>query len=147
MMNTSVDFLLSQKEHALYTLPLTATVEEAVKEMNAHKIGFMMILSASKLVGVFSERDVLVRVVAAGRDPKTTPVSKVMSSNLRTITPGDTAEKALEVMTNPRCRHLPVMQKKKLVGLLSIGDVTRWITRTHQLEADHLRSYVTGTPW
>ena len=146
-MNTSVDFLLSQKEHALYTVPLKATVEDAVEEMNKRKIGFIMVLSSSKLAGVFSERDVLVRVVADGLDPKSTPVAKVMSTNLRTISPDDTAEQALEIMTNHRCRHLPVMRKKQLVGLLSIGDVTRWITRTHQLEADHLRSYVTGTPW
>ena len=146
-MNTSVDYLLSQKEDAVYTVDLEATVEDAVKEMNDHKIGFVMVLSSSKLVGVFSERDVLVRVVADGLDPKTTLVSKVMTTDVRTISPGDTAEKALEIMATHRCRHLPVMRKKQLVGLLSIGDVTRWITRTHQLEADHLRSYVTGTPW
>ena len=145
-MNTSVDYLISQKEHALYTVGLDTTVEDAVKEMNQREIGFLMILSSSQLAGVFSERDVLVRVVAAGVDPKTTKMSEVMSTNLRTITPEDTAEKALEVMTEHRCRHLPVMRDDQLIGLLSIGDVTRWIARTHQLEADHLRNYVTGTP-
>ncbi|MFP6899776.1 MAG: CBS domain-containing protein [Opitutales bacterium] len=146
-MKTSVDHLLSQKEHAIYTVDLDATVEDAVKEMNNHKIGFIMVLSSLKLVGVFSERDVLVRVVAEGRIPKATPVSKVMTTDVRTISPDDTAEQALEIMTNHRCRHLPVMRDDQLVGLLPIGDVTRWIARTHQLEADHLRSYVTGTPW
>ena len=146
-MNTSVDHLLSQKENAIYTVGLDATVADAVEEMNARKIGFVMVLSSSQLAGVFSERDVLVRVVAAGLDPQSTSISEVMSTKVRTISPTDTAERALEIMTNKRCRHLPVMQNKKLVGLLSIGDLTRWITRTHQLEADHLRSYVTGTPW
>ena len=146
-MNTSVDHLLSQKENAIYTVGLDATVADAVEEMNARKIGFVMVLSSSQLAGVFSERDVLVRVVAAGLDPQSTSISEVMSTKVRTISPTNTAERALEIMTNKRCRHLPVMQNKKLVGLLSIGDLTRWITRTHQLEADHLRSYVTGTPW
>ena len=146
-MNTSVDYLLSQKEHAIYTVGLSATVADAVKEMNQRKIGFVMVLSSSKLVGVFSERDVLVRVVAAGLDPESTPVSEVMSKKVRTIAPGDTAEKALQIMTEKRCRHLPVMRDKQLIGLLSIGDVSRWIALTHQLEAEHLRSYVTGTPW
>lgn len=146
-MNASVDFLLSKKEHAVYTVTLDTTVADAVSEMNLRKIGFVMVLSSSKLVGVFSERDVLVRVVAAGIDPKSTPVSEVMSSKVRTISPGDTAERALEIMTENRCRHLPVMRDDQLVGLISIGDITRWIALTHQLEADHLRSYVTGTPW
>ena len=145
-MNTTVDYLISQKEHVLYTASLNTTVEDAVKEMNQREIGFLMILCSSQLAGVFSERDVLVRVVAAGVDPKTTKMSEVMSTNLRTITPEDTAEKALEVMTEHRCRHLPVMRDDQLIGLLSIGDVTRWIAQTHQLEADHLRNYVTGTP-
>ena len=146
-MNASVDFLLSKKEHSIYTVPLDATVAEAVSEMNLRKIGFVMGLSSSKLVGVFSERDVLVRVVATGLDPQNTPVSEVMSSKVRTISPGDTAERALSIMTENRCRPLPVMRDDQLVGLISIGDITRWIAHTHQLEADHLRSYVTGTPW
>jgi CBS domain-containing protein len=147
VMNTSVDHLLSQKEHAIYTVGLDATVKDAVEEMNTRKIGFVMVLSSNKLAGVFSERDVLVRVVAAGLDPKSTSVSKVMSTKVRTIAPSDTAERALEIMTGNRCRHLPVMRDNQLIGLLSIGDITRWIARTHQLEADHLRSYLTGTPW
>ena len=146
-MNTSDDYLLSQKEHAIYTVGLNATVKDAVEEMNTRKIGFIMVLSSTKLEGVFSERDVLVRVVAAGLDPKSTSVSDVMSTKVRTITPDNTAEQALEIMTENRCRHLPVMRDNQLVGLLSIGDISRWIARTHQLEADHLRSYVTGTPW
>ena len=145
-MNTSVDYLLSQKEHAIYTVGLDATVKDAVEEMNTRKIGFVMVISSNKLAGVFSERDVLVRVVAAGLDPKSTAVSEVMSTKVRTITPGDTAELALEIMTENRCRHLPVMRENQLIGLLSIGDITRWIARTHQLEADHLRNYLTGTP-
>ena len=145
-MNTSVDYLLSQKEHAIYTVGLDATVKDAVEEMNTRKIGFVMVISSNKLAGVFSERDVLVRVVAAGFDPKSTSVSEVMSTKVRTITPGDTAEQALEIMTENRCRHLPVMRDNQLIGLLSIGDITRWIARTHQLEADHLRNYLTGTP-
>ncbi|MFP6855361.1 MAG: CBS domain-containing protein [Opitutales bacterium] len=146
-MSASVDLLLSQKEDVVYTVSLNTTVEDAVKKMNDHKIGFIMVLSSSRLAGVFSERDVLVRVVAGGLNPKKTLVSEVMSTDVITITPSDNAEKALEIMSEKRCSHLPVMRGDQLVGLLSIGDVTRWISRTQQLEADHLRSYVTGTPW
>jgi CBS domain-containing protein len=83
-------------------------------------------------------------VVAAGVDPRATRVSVVMSSRLETVAPDLTIGDVMGIFTNKRCRHLPVVAEGELLGLISIGDVSRWLADTHRAEAEQLRQYIAG---
>lgn len=143
-MNTSIATLLDGKGRALHAVPVTVTVFEAVEAMNRHRIGAMLVMNGTKLAGIFTERDVLTRVISASLDPKSTPVSKVMSAEVITIAPETTVQQVMDIFAEKRCRHLPVIQNEKLVGLVSIGDVSRWVANTHRAEAESLRQYIAG---
>lgn len=143
-MNTSIATLLDGKGRALHAVPVTVTVFEAVEAMNRHRIGAMLVMNGTKLAGIFTERDVLTRVISASLDPKSTPVSKVMSAEVITIAPETTVQQVMDIFAEKRCRHLPVIQNEKLVGLVSIGDVSRWVANTHSAEAESLRQYIAG---
>ncbi len=112
--------------------------------MNRHRVGSVVILDGSRLVGIFTERDVLRRVVGTDIDPKTSRVADVMTSGVITISPGTTIEETMQIFTEKRCRHLPVIEGSELVGTISIGDVTRWMADHHRAEAEHLKNYITG---
>lgn len=143
-MNTSIAALLDGKGRALHAVPVTVTVFEAVEAMNQHRIGAMLVMNGAKLAGIFTERDVLTRVISASLDPRVTPVSQVMSANVLTIAPEATVQQVMDIFAEKRCRHLPVIQNDKLVGLISIGDVSRWVANAHRAEAESLRQYIAG---
>lgn len=143
-MNIPVSAILERKGAALYTVSPTITITEAVAEMNRHSVGSVIVLADGKLAGIFTERDVLRRVVGAGVNPVTGLLSEVMTRNIITITPATTIEQAMDIYTEKRCRHLPVIVDGELVGLVSIGDVTRWMSDSHRAEAESLKSYISG---
>lgn len=143
-MNVSISHLLEGKSRALHTVPVSVTVTQAVQEMNRHRIGAILVMEGSKLAGIFTERDVLTRVVAAGLDPQTTPVVRVMTSSVLSVQPETTVQQVMDIFAEKRCRHLPVMVAGELVGLVSIGDVSRWMANQHRAEAESLRSYIAG---
>ena len=121
-----------------------ATVIDAVNVMNDHHVGSVLVVEAGHPVGIFSERDVLVRVVAATRDPRQTLVRDVMTTRLHTATPDDSLLDVMGLMTERRCRHVPVMEGESLVGLISIGDLTKAIQHNLRQEVRDLSSYIGG---
>lgn len=143
-MNAPITAILDRKGNKLFSVPPTVTVAEAVAEMNRHRVGSILVLDEGRLVGIFTERDVLRRVVGAGVDPRTTPLADVMTQNVLTIGPDATVEETMTIFTEKRCRHLPVVDGGRLVGTISIGDITRWMADTHQAEAEHLKNYITS---
>jgi CBS domain-containing protein len=143
-MNTSIATLLEQKDGAVRSVPTTVTVIEAVQEMNRHKIGSVLVMNGTRLAGIFTERDVLLRVVGAEIDPMTTPITQVMSATVLTITPETTVQQVMDLFAERRCRHLPVMKDDQVAGLISIGDVSRWVASMHRAEAESLRQYIAG---
>jgi CBS domain-containing protein len=146
MMNTPIALLLSRKGSTIYSVPATATVAEAVRVMNQHKVGSIIVVENDRLAGIFTERDVLTRVVAADFLPSNTPLSKVMTKEPVTISPEHTVEEVMNLISDRRCRHIPVLAADgKILGLISIGDVTRWLVESHRAEADHLRQYIHGS--
>ena len=140
----SVTILLKEKSTSIYCIAVNSTVDAAVSEMNRQRVGSIIVKDAEKVVGVFTERDVLTRIVAAGRDPKTTTVSEVMTPDFLSITQVTSVEDAMQMMTDKRVRHLPVIDDQQLIGLISIGDVTRWLLKVNEMEAENLRNYVFG---
>jgi len=143
-MNTSIATLLEQKGGTTHTVPHTVTVAEAVREMNRHKIGSVLVMNGSSLVGIFTERDVLTRVVGGERDPLATPVTAVMTAEIVTVAPENTVDEVMRLFKEKGCRHLPVMMGGRLHGLISIGDVSRWVASMHRAEAETLRQYIAG---
>ena len=128
----------------MHAVPTTVTVIEAVQKMNQHKVGAVLVMDGDKLAGIFTERDVLTRVIAANLDPKVTPITKAMSANVLTVAPEATVQEVMDIFADKRCRHLPVIEHGKLVGLISIGDVSRWVANSHRAEAESLRQYIAG---
>jgi CBS domain-containing protein len=126
-MRQLVEEVLAQKASSeLVTVDASATVAEAVAVMTQRRVGAVVIKNEDGLAdGIFTERDVLVRVVHAERDAKTTPISMVMTRDVRFVTPGTTVEAALSLMHVNRHRHLLVIDGPRLYGLISIGDLVR----------------------
>jgi CBS domain-containing protein len=143
-MNTSISVLLERKGASVFSVPPTVTVTEAVLEMNRHKVGSVLVLDGARLVGIFTERDVLARVVGAGLDPKTTPLAQVMTPDPRTVPSDTTIEQVMALFTDKRFRHLPVVDDGRLVGVISIGDILRRMVDLHRHEAEQLKQYIAG---
>lgn len=117
----------------LYSVPAAAHVSEAVDLMAERAIGAVLVMTEDDLVaGIFTERDLLMRVVKAGLDPKTTPISMVMTREVRFVTPGTTVEAAMALMHLNRYRHLLVMDGPVLHGLISMRDLVYQVVRHGQ---------------
>lgn len=143
-MNAPISAILDRKGSHVYSVSPTMTVAEAVAEMNHRRVGSVLVLEKGRLLGIFTERDVLRRVVGAGLDPRRASVADVMTANVITITPEATIEETMVLFTEKRCRHLPVLEHGQLIGTISIGDITRWMADAHRTEAEHLKNYIAG---
>ena len=143
-MNTSIATLLEHKGATVRSVASSVSVSDAVKEMNRHKIGSVLVMDGARLAGIFTERDVLTRVIAADLDPKATPIARVMTANVLTVAPETTVQQMMDTFAEKRCRHLPVVKDGQILGLISIGDVSRWVANTHRAEAESLRQYISG---
>jgi len=143
-MNDPIARVLEHKGSDVVTVSPETTVVVAVQRMNERRIGALLVTDGGRRpVGIFTERDVLVRVVAAKLDPTTTPVHEVMTRNPVVVRPTMTVNEAMRVITERRCRHLPVIDDTGLRGLISIGDLMSWLVRHQQRTIDDLHDYVT----
>jgi CBS domain-containing protein len=143
-MDTPVAALIERKGSDVHAVASTITIAEAVAEMNKRRIGCVVVVDGGAISGIFTERDVLRRVVGADVNPKSTLVAAVMTRNVITIPPETTVDQTMALFTEKRCRHIPVVEHGELRGLISIGDISRWVSETHQAEADHLKNYIAG---
>lgn len=121
-------------------------VRSAAKTMSERNIGCVAVVESGRLAGIFSERDIMSRVVAAGLDPEATNVGLVMSKELVVAKPTDDVDSALEKMRSIYARHLPVVEDGKLVGMLSIRDILEIDDRDQRAKATFLRDLVTYSP-
>ncbi len=144
MLSTRVQDILRRKGEDIHSVGPLATVIDAVHVMNDHHVGSVLVIERGYPVGIFSERDVLVRVVAAHRDPRQTLVRDVMTTRLYTASPDDTLLEVMRLMTERRCRHVPVMEGENLVGLVSIGDLTKATQHNLRQEVRELSNYIGG---
>jgi CBS domain-containing protein len=132
--------------HPLFHVPSTSTVRDAARTMSDRNIGAIAVLDGGKLVGIFSERDVLTRIVAEGRNPDDTRVDSVMTKDIIVAAPADDINEALQKMHECNCRHLPVVQGGNLVGMISIRDLLRVDDDANRAKATFLRELVTYSP-
>ncbi len=136
--------LLADKGRQVYTTRKSITVHEAVREMNRKRVGALVVIDEQRPVGIFTERDVLRRIVDEDRDPALTKVVEVMTPDPTTVAASMRVEDAMAMMTERRFRHLPVVEGGVLVGMVSIGDLMRWVTLHQAEQIDHMAQYITG---
>lgn len=144
MMSTRIRDIIRVKGEDVYSVGPLATVIDAVDAMNENHVGSVLVCEDRYPVGIFSERDVLVRVVAAHRDPRETLVRDVMTTRLHTASPDNTVIEIMRLMTERRCRHVPVMENEILVGIVSIGDLTKATHHNLHQEVRQLSRYIGG---
>jgi CBS domain-containing protein len=121
----TIRHILQIKGNDVWSTTPRTTVYDALRMMADKNVGALLVMDGEKVMGIFSERDYARKVVLQGRSSKETLVSEIMTSKLFTVHPDQTVEEAMEMMTNKRVRHLPVMEDDRLMGMISIGDVLR----------------------
>jgi CBS domain-containing protein len=141
-MNEAVRHVLELKGSHVETVGPGETVLAAVEQMNERRIGALLVVDDDRPIGMFTERDVLTRVVAKRLDPERVLVRQVMSRPLITIPAHFTVTEAMVVVTDRRCRHLPVIDGNQICGLVSSGDLTSWLVRDQQRAIDDLYDYM-----
>jgi len=147
-MSTTVGDLLRIKGTKVETISASETILEAIRRMSEKHIGCLAVVTrAGKLSGILSERDVLWKVIAAAKSPKTNRVKDAMTplKQMKTVSPSQTVEECMALMTGRRHRHLPVLADGKLAGLISIGDVVKFMLDAQQATIQSLEKYITGT--
>jgi CBS domain-containing protein len=143
-MATVRDILRGKGIHVLSVSP-QASVLDAAMLMNERKIGSLAVLRGEQLIGIITERDILQRVVVPRRDPGTTPVEEVMTTEVVCCKPHTPLDEARGVMKNRRIRHLPVLDEdRQLCGMVSIGDLNAWDTHDHEVTIHVLEEYIHG---
>ena len=135
--------ILHQQE--LFSVEESQSVSDAARHMAELHVGAILVVRDGELRGVFSERDLMTRVVIAGLQPGATPVGQVMSTNICTIDESASLEEAMESMKTHGCRHLPVMRDSKVVGFLSMRDLMNHELAHKTEEIHHMRAYIHGT--
>jgi CBS domain-containing protein len=139
-----VSDILEAKGHQVWSVEPDTSVYDAIKLMADKEIGALLVIQNRKLVGLISERDYARKVILQGRASKTTPVSEIMTSRVIYAQPDQNVEECMALMTEKRIRHLPVMDRDQLVGIISIGDLVKSIIVEQKFIIEQLEKYITS---
>ncbi|MDX1981181.1 MAG: CBS domain-containing protein [Bryobacteraceae bacterium] len=136
--------VLLQKGSQVYALGPEASVYEAIELMSDKGVGALLVMRGDRLVGFVSERDYARKVVLRGKSSRDTRIEEIMSAPVRTIPPGTSIEDAMRIMTANRIRHLPIVEDGRVEGVVSIGDLVKWIVTAQEQTIRHLKEYIAG---
>jgi CBS domain-containing protein len=139
---STAQHILDAKDPQVVSVAPDATVLEAARLMNEHRIGALVVLANGMLAGIFTERDIMRRIVAEQRDPAATKVGQVMTSPVACATPHTLVDELREVFREKRIRHLPVVDAGKVHGIVSIGDVNRVEQKVREQTIQYLQQYI-----
>ena len=137
--------VLEKKGHAVWSIAPDATVYQAIEMMSDKQVGALLVMGGDRLAGIVSERDYARKVILRGRNSHYTQVKEIMTTPVLYVTPAQTVDECMQLMTARRIRHLPVLEGDAVTGVLSIGDLVDWILRSQQQTIDQLRNYIGGT--
>ena len=143
-MDTSIEAVLDRKGRSVYSIQVGKSVYEAIAEMDSRNVGALIVMDEHEVVGIITERDYLRKVILKGRSSKDTPVATIMSRNLVSIRPEDSVLHAMALMTDKRCRHLPVFKNGQLDGIVSVGDLVKTIIAEQQFKIKMLEDYISA---
>jgi CBS domain-containing protein len=138
----NVRHLLDGKGRAIYSVEPEDPVLEAIRLMAEHHVGALLVMQGAELRGIVSERDYARKVILRGRSSSETPVREIMSSPVHTVGPDTTLEECMRLVTDRRVRHLPVVEKGRVVGVISIGDLVKAVIEEQQHTIEQLESYI-----
>ncbi|CAG2092976.1 CBS domain-containing protein [Xanthomonas euroxanthea] len=134
--------LLGTKQVEVFAVAADAAVIEAIRLMAEKGIGAVLVMDGPRLVGIVSERDYARKVVLRDRASSTTSVAEIMSTQVVTVSPSDTVERCMQLMTDGRFRHLPVLDEGRVQGVISIGDLVKAVIERQQHDIDQLQRYI-----
>jgi CBS domain-containing protein len=141
----TVEMILREKHREVWSISPDATVYEALQIMSDKEIGALPVLDCGRLRGIISERDYARKIILKNRSSRDTKVADIMNAPAITVTPACTADEAMQLMTERRIRHLPVLDAQGLLqGIVSIGDLVKWIMTSHEKTIEQLQSYISG---
>jgi CBS domain-containing protein len=143
-LSDTIHSVLANKGWGVFSVAPEVTVYSAVQQMADRDIGALAVMGTEKLLGIFSERDYARKIILLGRSSKDTCVGEVMSYPANTVTAEDTVEDCLRMMTTYRLRHLVVVEQGTAVGMVSIGDLMKWVMTAQEDMIGHLHTYISG---
>ena len=139
---TTVSALLDAKGRTIHSVQPESSVLDAIRLMADHHVGALLVMKGAALEGIVSERDYARKVILRGRSSADTPVRDIMSSPVLTVGPDDTVQKCMQLVTERRVRHLPVLDAGRVVGVVSIGDLVKAVIAEQQQQIEQLESYI-----
>ncbi|SDY72403.1 CBS domain-containing protein [Lysobacter sp. yr284] len=134
--------LLETKAPEVFAIGPDAPVIEAIRLMAEKRIGAVLVMDGARLAGILSERDYARKIVLQGRSSADTPVRDIMTAQVISVSLGDTAERCMQLVTDKRIRHLPVLEDGQVVGVVSIGDLVKAVIEDQRVELDQLQRYI-----
>ncbi len=134
--------LLAGKDSVIWSITPDSTVLDAIKLMGEKEIGALIVTEGNTLVGIVSERDYARKVILKGKESHSTSISEIMSANVVSVSPGESIENCMSLMTKHKIRHLPVMERGRVTGVLSIGDLVKAIIAEQSDTIAHLEEYI-----
>lgn len=140
----SIRQILEGKTAQVVCVSEQTPVLEAIRLMAEHGIGSVLVMRGDVLIGIATERDYARKVILKGRNSQDTPVADIMSSPVITVAPGEDIRRCMQIVTERRIRHLPVLEAHRVVGLISIGDLLKWVIREQEQEIEQLQQYIAG---
>ncbi|ASL01573.1 MULTISPECIES: CBS domain-containing protein [Xanthomonas] len=134
--------LLGTKQVEVFAVAADAAVIEAIRLMAEKAVGAVLVMDGPRLVGIVSERDYARKIVLRDRSSSTTSVAEIMSAEVVTVSPSDTVERCMQLMTDGRFRHLPVVENGRVQGVISIGDLVKAVIEAQRQDIDQLQRYI-----
>ena len=139
-----VSDILDSKGHEVWSVKPDDTVFDSLQLMAEKGIGALLVMDGDRLVGIVTERDYARKVILEGKSSKTSSVAEVMTTRVLCVTPERTIDECMALMTDKRARHLPVLDHKRVIGIISIGDLVKTMISEQQVLIDQLQHYISG---